>query len=167
MEDLKSQIEQLSALGFSPRVILSVPRQAIDIEALKLLHAQLISAGITPEIHINLDAGSGISTQLGASQDTTQGKNFPVVVSDDKLNCFNFKKRDDAGKPIFTIREPRVQLLRGERFLVSAERTESDKDPGDGTIFGTGNIRMYYIVDCPSKPEAVGMYVKQSEVSLA
>ncbi len=167
MENLKSLIEQLRASGFNPKVNLTLSQDELDIEALKKLHAQLLAAGIPPEIHINLSVSSRVSTQPDAGQDSTVEKSTAVVVSDDKLNCFIFKKRDGAGKPIFAIREPRIQLFRGDRFFVSADRRESDKDPGDGTIFGTGNIRMYYIVDCPSKPEAVGMYVKQSEVMLA
>jgi hypothetical protein len=166
MKHLKSLIEQLRASGFDPKVNLIVAQEAPDIEGLEHLNEQLLSVGISPEVHINLSVGGGISPQPEVSQDVTRGKSTAVVVSDDKLNCFIFKSRDGAGKPIFFIREPRVQLFRGDSLLVSAERRESEKDPGDGTILGTGNIRMYYVVDCPSKPEAVGMYVRQSEVTL-
>jgi hypothetical protein len=164
MDDLKSLIEMLKAAGFAPKVNLTVPPNTTDIEAIKALQASLLSAGITPEIHINLGIGEVAEPGTGPIPDTTGEKRFAVIVSDEKLNCFIFKKRDDAGKPIFIIREPRVQLFQGERFFVSSEHRESEKDPGDGTIIGTGGIRFYFIVDCPSKPEAVGMFVRQSEV---
>jgi len=162
MDDLKSLIDQLTAAGITPKVNISVPPDATDIEAIKALKSELQAQGITPEVHINLGL-SGTSEPV-TPPDVTAEKRLTVMVNDDKLNCFTFKKKNDAGKPIFIIREPRIQLFRGERFQVSGERTESSKDAGDGIIIGDGGIQMYFVADCPPKPEAVGFYVKLSEV---
>ena len=53
----------------------------------------------------------------------------------------------------------------GARFSVSASYKASDKDSGDGTVLGTGNITFYYITDCPFNQEAEGFFVKQADVS--
>jgi hypothetical protein len=162
MENLKTLIDQLTAAGITSKVNIVVRPETIDIEAVKAERAKLLAMGIIPEVHINL--GLGDAAEPGTPPVVPTEKRLTVMVNDDKLNCFTFKKRNDAGRPIFIIREPRIQLFRGERFQVSAERTESSKDVGDGIIIGDGGLQMYFIADCPPKPEAVGFYVKLSEV---
>jgi len=169
MEKLKALIDQLKAAGITPQVNITIPAEPVDIQRIQAVRAKLMQAGITPQFHIDLGL-SDVATpgaQPLPEDSQSKGASFEVVVKDDKLNCFTFTKRDGAGKPLFTIREPRIQLFRDTRFSVSAEHRVSEKDPGDGTIIGTGGIRFYFIVDCPSKPEAVGFYVRQVEVERA
>ena len=170
MDNLKSLVQQLKAIGITPQVNIAIPVDQKDIEGIKALRTQLIQAGITPQVHINLGLSGAATSDTQPSPEDSQvpeapkGATFTVIVKDDKLNCFTFTKRDGAGKPIFIIREPRIQFFNGDRITVSADHNDSDKDPGDGTVIGTGGIRFYFIADCPSKPEAVGLYVRQVEV---
>lgn len=165
MEDLKLLIEQLKAAGMTPTVNLTIAMDRSDIEGIKALRSSLQEAGITPEVQIQIGVSRPTSPGSEPAPDIGDQASFTVVVSDDKLNCMTFTKLDKAGKPIMEIREPRIHLFRGDRLSVSAEHKVSDKDPGDGTIIGTGGIPYYFIVDCPAKPEAKGFYVRQSEVS--
>ena len=89
-----------------------------------------------------------------------------IEVSAKKAVLHSFTRRDKAGKPIMVIREPRIRLERGSRLDVSASRSESDKDKGDGIIHGTGNIEFYFVLDQPSNGEAAGLYVKAEDVKL-
>jgi len=162
MEDLKTLIDQLTAAGITSKVNITVRPETVDIEAVKALRSKLQAQGIIAEVHINL--GLGDTPEPEPTPVVTGEKRLTVIVNDDKLNCFTFKKKNDAGKPIFIIREPRIQLFRGERFQVSADRSESSKDAGDGLVSGDGGMLFYFVVDCPSKPEAVGFYVRQAEV---
>jgi hypothetical protein len=170
LENLKSLIDQLKAIGITPQVNIAIPAEQGDVEGIKALRTQLLQAGITPQIHINLGLSEAITPgtqQPPEASKTSKGASFTVVVKDNKLNCFTFTQKDGGGKPIFEIREPRIQFFRGARISVSADHKAGDKDLGDGTIIGTGGIRFYFIVDSPSKPEAVGLYVRQSEVERA
>jgi hypothetical protein len=82
-----------------------------------------------------------------------------------KAVVHTFKKADKAGKPIMIPREPRIKLAKGTKIQVSAKHKVSDKDPGDGTVFGTGNILYYHIAEFPENPDAEGHFLKQSEVT--
>jgi len=138
-----------------------------DVPGIKSLQTSLQEAGITPEIQINIAAGDVLAPAPGPGADFAGEKSIEVVVNADKLNCMTFTKSDKAGKPIMDIREPRVQLFRGDRLRVSAVHKAGEKDPGDGTVIGTGGIKYYFIVDCPTMREAEGLYVKQSDVTVA
>lgn len=166
MDNLKSLVEQLKAEGITPKVNLTVSVENADIATIKSAQARLQEAGITPEIQINIGVGDVLAQTPGPTEDITAEKSIPVVVNTDKLNCMTFTRLDKAGKPIMEIREPRVQLFRGDRLGVSAGHKAGEKDPGDGTIIGTGGFRYYFIVDCPNKPEAEGLYLKQSDVTV-
>jgi hypothetical protein len=166
MENLKLLVEQLKAEGITPKVALTIPVDGADIQGIKTLQSSLLEAGITPEIQIAIGVGDAQAPGPKPDADFTGEKSFEVVVNVDKTNCMTFTTTDKAGKPIFEIPEPRVHLFRGNRLRVSAEHKASDKDPGDGTIIGTGGIRFYFIVDCPTKQEAKSLYVKQSDVTV-
>jgi hypothetical protein len=90
-----------------------------------------------------------------------------IEVSGKKAVLQSFKSRDKAGKPVMQIPEPRIRLNKGSRLIVSATRTESGKDKGDGIINATGNIQFYFISDDPSNGEAAGLYVRVSDVKKA
>jgi hypothetical protein len=87
-----------------------------------------------------------------------------VEVSGEKALLHIFTTRDKAGKPIMQIREPRIRLEQGSRLSVSATRTESQKDKGEGIIHATGNIEFYYVIDQPANGEASGLYIKAADV---
>jgi hypothetical protein len=164
MENIKLLIEQLKAEGITPKVALVIPVDGADVQRIKTLQSGLLEAGITPEVQIAISVGDSQAPAPKPDADFTGEKSFEVMVSVDKTNCQTFKTTDKAGKPIMEIPEMRVHLFRGNRLRVSAEHKASDKDPGDGTIIGTGGIKFYFIVDCPTNQEARGLYVKQSDV---
>lgn len=166
MEDLKSLIEQLKAAGIAPQVSLTIPVEGADVERVKALQSSLQEAGIPSEVQIQIGVGDVITPGPGPSP-VIEEKSFAVVVTADKLNCMTFSGLDKAGKPIMEIREPRIQLFRGDRLRVSAEHKVGDKDPGDGTVIGTGGIKFYFVLDCPNKREAEGLFIKESDVSVA
>ena len=87
------------------------------------------------------------------------------MVTGDKLNCMEFKRRDAAGKPIMEIANRASNFSTVPRFAVSANAKVSDKDSGNGTIVGTGGIKYYQVTDCPANRSAEGLYIKQDEVS--
>lgn len=81
--------------------------------------------------------------------------------------CNIFKGYDDKGKPILQPDENigrRVLLQTGIKFRVSTTHTESDKDPGDGTIVGTSSEEFYLILECPVMPQAEGLYIPKALV---
>ena len=164
MPDLNALLEQLKSTGITPQIeiVLSPEIQQVNslVEALKKI-------GVTPVVHINFQANAndGGTSTPDLSQDKL--KTFTVIVSDVKLNCMTFTQKDNAGKPIMELHEPRIQLFKGARFQVSATHKASDKDLGDGTVTGTGGIKYYLVVDCPAYRSAEGFYVRQGEVSLA
>jgi len=166
MENLKSLLDQLKAEGISPKVALTIPVDGADIQGIKTLQSSLLEAGITSEVQIAISMGDTQAPAPKPDADFTGEKSVEAVVNVDKTNCMTFTTADKAGKPIFDFPESRVHLFRGDRLRVSTEHKASDKDPGDGTIIGTGGIRFYFIVDCPARPEAKGLYVKQSDASL-
>jgi hypothetical protein len=167
MEDFKLLLEQLKSAGITPKISLTISVDSADVPGIKSLQSRLQEAGITPEIQINLDVGDVLAPAPEPDADNADQKSFTVVVNTDKLNCMTFTKPDKAGKPIMEIREPRVQLFRGDRLRVSGVHKAGEKDPGDGTVIGTGGIEYYFVVDCPTKREAEGLYVKQSDVTVA
>jgi hypothetical protein len=167
MENLKLLVEQLKAAGITPKVSLIIPVEGADIPAIKSAQSKLQGEGIVAEIQININVGNVLTPGAEPDAVITGEKSFAVVVNADKTNCLTFTKSDKAGKPIMEIREPRVQLFRGNRLSVSAEHKVSEKDPGDGSVIGTGGFKYYFVVDCPTKPEAKGLYVKESDVTVA
>ncbi len=164
MQDINAVLEQLKSTGVTPQVQIVL---SPDIQQINSLVEELKKIGITPQVHINLQVSAndaGTSTP-----DLTQDKlkTFTVIVSDMKLNCMTFTQKDNAGKPIMEIHEPRIQLFKGARFQVSATHKASEKDAGDGTVVGTGGIMYYLVVDCPANRSAEGLYVRQGEASRA
>jgi GH25 family lysozyme M1 (1,4-beta-N-acetylmuramidase) len=88
-----------------------------------------------------------------------------VEVAADKAVLRFLASTDKAGKPIMRIREPRVRLDTGSRLLVSASRSESDKDKGDGIIHATGNNLFYFVIDHPSNDLSTrNLYVRVEDV---
>jgi hypothetical protein len=165
MPDLNAVLDQLKSAGITPQVQITLSPETQDIQQIKDLVEALKNIGITAEVHISLQVSAeeaGSSTP-DLSQDKL--KTFTVMVSDVKLNCMTFTRKDNAGKPIMEIHEPRIQLFKGARFQVSATHKASEKDPGDGTVIGTGGMKFYLVVDCPANRSAEGFYVRQSEVS--
>jgi hypothetical protein len=166
LEKLSALLEQLKSEGITPKVALTIPVDGADIPGIKALQSSLLEAGITPEIQITISVGEAQPPAPKPDADFSGEKSVEAVVNVDKTNCMTFTTTDKAGKPIFEIPEPRVHLFRGDRLRVSAEHQASDKDPGDGTIIGTGGIRFYFVVDCSTRQEAKGLYVKQSDVTV-
>ena len=166
MENLKLLLEQLKAEGITPKVALTIPVDGADIPGIKALQSSLQQEGIAPEIQIVIGVGESQAPTPKPDTDFSGEKSIEAVVSVDKTNCMTFTTTDKAGKPIFDFPDPRVHLFRGDRLRISAEHKASDKDPGDGTIIGTGGIRFYFIVDCTARPEAKGLYVRQSDASV-
>lgn len=165
MDEINPIIEQLKKAGVTPTVHVHVTMDKIDEMSLKALADSLKGAGLQPEVHIDLRVSGGASTpaETTVPADVLQNS-LPVMVSEDKLNCMSFTKRDQAGKPIMDFPQPRVQLRRGDRLRVSTTHKVSEKDSGDGTIIATGGIRFYWIVDCAANQAAVGLYIRQSDV---
>jgi hypothetical protein len=120
------------------------------------------------DLPTNVDAGQP-EGPLPASDhvpDSEPEASLVVEVSGKKALAHIFHARDKAGKPIMEIREPRARLERGSRLAVSATRSESSKDKGDGVIHATGNIPFYFVLDLPSNGEAAGLYIKAVDVKL-
>lgn len=165
MQNITALIEKLRKSGITPTVQITVSPDLTEIQSVLDLQEELRKTGVTPEICISLSpepAGGAAPPPDG--QPETQAP-IMVVVTDKKLNCMMFIRRDAAGKPIMEIREPRIQLFKGARFSVSASHKESNRDTGDGTIIGTGGIKYYLVTDCPPNRAAEGFYVRQSEVA--
>ena len=169
MEDIQALIDQLKGAGLTPKVQISLPGEGLDVEQVKTLLNELqqagIPAGIPVEVHIDIHLGAGGGSDSTSTKVVDGGPSFAVIVDTDKLNCLVFNSKDKAGKPIMEIREPRVQLFRGTSLNVSATFKAGDKDTGDGTVIGTGGIGYYRVTDCPTKPEAVGLFVRTSDVN--
>ena len=168
MEDIQALLDQLKGAGLTPKVQISLSGEGLDVEQVKTLINDLQQAGIPGvpiEIHIDIHLGAGGGSDSTSTNVVDSGPSFAVIVDTDKLNCLVFNSKDKAGKPIMEIHEPRVQLFRGTRFNVSATFKAGDKDTGDGTVIGTGGIGYYRVTDCPTKPEAVGLFVRASDVN--
>ena len=166
MNELESLIDKLKKAGIQPQVAIGLDANTNDIQAIKTLQTNLKNAGISAAVQINLSVGSTLSPSLSppdTSMPVGQDR-LGVRVKESRLNCFTFRKTDKAGKPEMVIREPRIQLLQGVKFFVSTSHKLSQNDPGNGIIFGTGNIEFYNVVDCPSNPAAVGLYVRKIDV---
>ena len=166
MTDLNAMMAQLRNAGIQPIVTIAVEANALDVEAIKALHTNLKNAGFSPEVHINLSMPSTPDSQPSHphSQPGTGSEIMAVRVKEARLNCFSFRKLDNAGKPQMTIVEPRVQLPHGAEFSVSSTHKLSNIDPGNGTVFGTGNIEFFLVVDCPPNPAAVGLYIRKVDI---
>ena len=165
MEDINAILEQLKKAGITPTVHVHVAMDKVDEKSLRTLQESLKGAGVAPQVHLDLHVSSGTVTPGTEPLPPDALENsIPVMVDEDKLNCMIFSRRDQAGKPIMDFPQPRVQLRRGDRLRVSTTHKVSDKDAGDGIIVATGGIRFYFIVDCPANPDAVRLYIKQSDV---
>jgi hypothetical protein len=159
MNELTSLIDNLKKAGIQSQVTIAVDAKTADVQAIKALKATLNNAGITAEVHIYVSP----EPAPNISEDTDPER-LKVRVKETKLNCFTFRKMDKAGKPIMEIREPRIQLLKGAEFFVSATHRIGSSDPGNGVSLGTGNIEYYFVIDCPPNPTAVGFYVRKGDV---
>jgi hypothetical protein len=74
--------------------------------------------------------------------------------------------RKDNGVPVMGPHEPRIALPNGTRLRVSKTHKESDKDKGDGVIFG-GKKRYYKIMEDAENGKAAGKFVKKEDVKPA
>jgi len=157
---------QLKNAGITPKLIINLPADTVDVNLVTQLQAELKKAGITPEIHVNLNLDTGDQGDSPPATPIDDQQTKPAVVSAPKTNCRAFTRMDKAGKPVMEIREPRVQLFQGDRFSVSATHKAGDKDTGDGTVIGTGGIKYYFVVDCPTNRDAQSLYVRDTEVTL-
>lgn len=157
---------QLKNAGIPAKLVINLSPDGADIARVKQLQAELKNAGVTPEVHINvpLDMSSQEDSTPATPVDEEQTR--PAVIRVPKANCRLFTKKDQAGKPIMQIREPRVQLFQGSQFNVSATHKAGDKDPGDGTVVATGGINHYLVVDCPANRDAEGLYVREPDITL-
>ena len=166
MQNLKTAVEELKKQGITPRVCINLPADNPDVQQAKSLQAELKTLGIIAEFHINLDLAAAGEDAGGTPADPAAAQeSFEVMVTGPKLNCQSFNKKDGAGKPVMAIREPRVQIMQGERFRVSATAKVSPKDAGDGNIIATGGIIYHLVTECKSNPNAVGMYVRQMDIT--
>ena len=166
MNDIRLLVDQLNKAGIQPIIAISVDPNTQDVQAIKTLHNNLKNAGITAQVQINLSTDSapvgGTSspdTLSAASQDR-----LGMMVKEARLNCFTFRKLDKSGKPEMTFVDPRIQLQQGAKFFVSSTHKVSNKDTGNGIVFGTGNLEYYLIVECPPNPAAVGSYVRKVDI---
>ena len=166
-QNIKATVDKLKVHGITPKVCINLPAENPDIPKAKALQAELQKAGISAEFHINLDLGASTGTdEAGGTDETgTTGDSFEGMVTGLKLNCFSFKQKDGAGKPVMAIREPRVQILQGEHLKVSATAKVGPRDTGDGAIVATGGVIYHLVTECASNPNAVGMYVRQVDVT--
>jgi hypothetical protein len=167
MQNVKATLDQLKKQGITSKVIINLPAETPDIPKAKALQAELQKAGIIAEFHINLDlgAGTGAGEGEGTGETGATGDSFEVMVAGPKLNCWTFKQKDGAGKPVMTFPNPRVQIKQGERFKVSATAKVGSKDKGDGTIVATGGVIYHLVSECLSNPTAVGLYVRQVDIT--
>jgi|GEM_PF-1431011 len=104
----------------------------------------------------------GNYVRLEEVADASGGKWLTINPQTERAMCNIFKGYDDKGKPILQPDENigrRVLLQTGIKFRVSTTHTESDKDPGDGTIVGTSSEEFYLILECPVMPQAEGLYI--------
>jgi hypothetical protein len=101
-----------------------------------------------------------------ARDDVTDFEAGRWVVTVTRANPQRLKARDAKGKPILepTPLSGRVQIPAGERLRVSTNHIESDKDPGDGTIFSSGLQPYLLVLECPSVPRAAGLFVEKEEL---
>jgi hypothetical protein len=167
MQDLDGLLTQLKTAGITPQVQISLTPKDPNAEGVIALHRQLTSAGIAPEVHIHVHVSPGGEVVPGeeTTPDAEKEVGLPAVVKVNKTNMFEFTRKDNAGKPIMEIHEPRLQLFSGAQLSVSATHKAGDKDSGDGIVVATGGVKFYFIVDCPTKREVEGFYIKQTDVS--
>ena len=167
MQNVKATVDQLKKQGIVPKVIINLPAENPDIPKAKTLQGELQKAGVVAEFHINLDLGASTGTgeAEGTGETGATGDSFEVMVAGPKLNCWTFKQKDGAGKPVMAFPNPRVQIIKGERFKVSATAKVGSKDKGDGMIVATGGVIYHLVTECVSNPSAVGLYVRQVDVT--
>jgi hypothetical protein len=114
---------------------------------------------------VPLAAGTFIAKSAVA--DASGGRWVTLIPGLEKALCNVYKGNDLKGKPIIQPLEDiarRVILTPGVKLRVSTTHRDSEKDPGDGTILGTGLAAFYLILECPDLPEAAGLYVEKAAV---
>jgi hypothetical protein len=84
----------------------------------------------------------------------------------EKTNLQFYLRQDKQGKPIFIPSRPMVKLKGGTQLRVSSTYRVSDKDPGDGTVLGSGREPYCLVVECPEMPAAQGLYVAKSDLTV-
>lgn len=166
MNDVRSLVDKFKIAGIQPVVTISVDPNTQDIQAVKALLANLKNAGITAQVQIQLTPTSapGAETITQEIQPPTSQDRLGMVVKETRLNCLIFRKLDDAGKPDMVFPQQRVVLQKGTKFFVSTTHKAGSKDTGNGIVIGTGNHEYYMVVDCPTNPAAVGLYVRKIDV---
>lgn len=166
MNDIRLLVDQLKKVGIQPIITINVDENTQDVQAIKTLHTNLKSAGITAQVQINLSATSTpvVETTAQEVQPPASKDRMGMVVKESRLNCFTFRKLDKAGKPEMDFPQPRILLQQGTKFFVSTTHKAGSKDTGNGIVFGTGNHEYYLVVECPPNPAAVGLYVRKVDI---
>jgi hypothetical protein len=166
MNDVRLLVDKLKNAGLQPVVTISVDPNTQDIQAIKNLQTNLKNAGITAQVQINLTATSAPAgeTSLPDTPPPAGQDRLGMMVKEARLNCFTFRKLDNAGKPDMVFPQQRVLLQQGAKFFVSTTHKAGSKDTGNGIVIGTGNHEYYFVVDCPSNPAAVGLYVRKIDI---
>lgn len=172
MDTLIDTIQQIKNSGLSPTVQVNINLSGADLEQLQEIKTRLAQLGITPQVHLVLSmadqpASPGEDQEPAdpGVQEPVEKEGFLVMVRSAKVNCMNFTRRDNAGKPVMEPVMPRVQLFQGNTLRVSARHRVSEKDSGDGSITATGGLKFYFITDSPNNRAAEGLYIRQEEVT--
>ena len=151
----------LTPLVASAQPLFEMQRQIADLKAtISVMDTQV--AGMETELERLADAidnfqaegtRSVISTPTATLRPTPRATSTPsnvvTVVALRKLNLRTFTKRNDAGRPIMVIYEPRIQYQEGEIFQVLRQAIQAD---------GGGNY--FQVVG----PEGAGLYVRQQDI---
>ena len=178
-----SLLEEIKEAGITPTIQININMTDFDLKAFKNLQSKLEEEGITPEVHINIQVGSGrvVSSGSDLEQEPDSGEtelpisepepesSFTVEVkakSGTKTAVQSIVDRKDNGVPVMEPYKPRIALSNGTRLRVSKTHKESDKDKGDGVIYG-GKKRYYKITDDVENGEAAGNFVKKEDVKPA
>jgi hypothetical protein len=171
VQEAMEKVERVKQAGVNPNVHIHIRFDELDLETINILVSKLQTMGLKPKVILNAPSTPGATPKTPPAQPVKkeevveeEEETFTVMVTDVKALVQTFKKADKAGKPIMIPREPRIKLAKGTKIQVSAKHKVSDKDPGDGTVFGTGNILYYHIAEFPENPDAEGHFLKQSEV---
>lgn len=171
MDELKALLDRLDQSGSKPAVQVRIGVDGDDLETVDALLQKLAKAGITPQVHVDInfyESADDEPESPGGDQEGTgepEESGIAVIVTRDKLNCRIFERKDKAGKPIMVIREPRVQVFSGERLTVSSTHKAGEKDKGDGVVFATGMDPYFFVIDCPSNRQAEGLYIRARDVA--
>ena len=178
LSETLAQVEKMKQAGITPEVQININMADLNVTALKTLQGKLEKADVTAQVHVNIQAGRGESGIEKVSPDDEAEppgtepepeRSFTVEVkakSGTKTAVQSIVDRKDNGVPVMGPHEPRIALPNGTRLRVSKTHKESDKDKGDGVIFG-GKKRYYKIMEDAENGKAAGKFVKKEDVKPA